>query len=61
MAGVPVGAAVVLEPLLRLIQRADYGGGECPVAIELSLNAATEGETNIEQRIAAPSAWWAAA
>ncbi|WP_295561204.1 hypothetical protein [uncultured Sphingomonas sp.] len=61
MAGIPVGAAVVLEPLVRLIERADYGGGECFVAIELSLHALTWRETNPERRIAAPTAWWAAA
>ena len=61
MAGVPVGAAVVLEPTVRLIERADYGGGECPVAIELSLHAVTWREPNPERRIAAPTAWRAAA
>lgn len=61
MAGVPVGAAVVLEPPLRLIERADYGRGECLLVIERSLHAVTWRETNIEQRIAAPTAWWAAA
>lgn len=61
MAGVPVGAAVVLEPPVRLIERADNGGGECPVAIERSLHAVTWREPNPERRIAAPTGWWAAA
>ena len=56
MAGVPVGAAVVLEPPVRLIERADNGGGECPVAIERSLHAVTWREPNLERQIAAPTA-----
>jgi len=61
MAGFTVCAAVVLEPPVRLIEQADYGGGAYPVAIGLNMNAVARRNTDLGPRIAAPTAWRAAA
>ncbi|PVE51684.1 hypothetical protein DC429_16415 [Arthrobacter sp. TPD3018] len=61
MAGFTICAAVVLEPAVRLIERVDDGEGACPVAIGLNMNAVARRNTDSGQRIAAPTAWRAAA